>query len=216
MEVAKPVQRLCVGTPCHLQVVVVDVFMGRYVWLIIIERIKRVDKIGLASFKHIGGHVPIQHNKLVGDVELVENQVEYIDIVSGGLALGIDKLERPEVPVAGNRQRMFVGVAEVVGSMEQGRTGEQAKEQSPVPYSKMQCISCHDAHNFSSLILQSYFLCISLHVQGMMIQTMVPLPSSDLRRILPPMRLTTSRQMDRPRPLLLLSVVTKRSKILSS
>ena len=58
--------------------------------------------------------MPFLHYKGVGDVELVKNKVEDIDIISGGLPLAIYKLKRTEVPVADNNQWLLICIAEVV------------------------------------------------------------------------------------------------------
>jgi hypothetical protein len=63
--------------------------------------------------------VPFFHDKLVGNVELVKNKVEYIDIVPSRLPLNVDELERSEVPVANYNQRSFFCKAEVIGGMEE-------------------------------------------------------------------------------------------------
>jgi hypothetical protein len=55
----------------------------------------------------------------VGNVELVKNKVEYIDIVPSRLPLNVDELERSEVPVANYNQRSFFCKAEVIGGMEE-------------------------------------------------------------------------------------------------
>ena len=53
---------------------------------------------------------------MMGNLQVVENHVQYIHIISRRLSIGIDELERLEVPVEYDNQRVFVGVAvEVAG-----------------------------------------------------------------------------------------------------
>ena len=85
-------------------------------------------EVGLMALKHIGGYMPFLHDELVWNVEPVENKVEYVDVVSGGFSFDVDELERTEVPVAGNNQRMLLCIAEAVGGMEQGGQRPKAKE----------------------------------------------------------------------------------------
>ena len=92
--------------------------------MILKEEIERVYDVGLTSFEHVCGNVPVLHDKLVWDTELVENHVEHIDIVSGRLSFNVDELEGTEVPVAGYNQRMLLCIAKVVGSREEGQKGQ--------------------------------------------------------------------------------------------
>ena len=73
-----------------------------------------MDEVGITLFEHLGGDVPFLHDKLVGNAELVENQVEHVDIVSSRLSFNVDELEWTEIPVADYNQRMLLGVAEGV------------------------------------------------------------------------------------------------------
>jgi hypothetical protein len=50
----------------------------------------------------------------MGNVELVENQVKYVDVISGRLSLGVNELEGTEVPVAYNNQWLLLGISEVI------------------------------------------------------------------------------------------------------
>ena len=86
--------------------------------MILEEEVQGVDEVGLAVIERIGGYVPFLHDKLVRNVEPVENEVEHVDVVSGRLSFNVDELKRAEVPVAYNNQRVLLGIAEVVGSRE--------------------------------------------------------------------------------------------------
>jgi hypothetical protein len=58
--------------------------------------------------------MPFLHDELMGNVELVENQVKYVDVISGRLSLGVNELEGTEVPVAYNNQWILLGISEVI------------------------------------------------------------------------------------------------------
>jgi hypothetical protein len=58
--------------------------------------------------------MPFLHDELMGNVELVENQVKYVDVISGRLSLGVNELEGTEVPVAYNNQWLLLGISEVI------------------------------------------------------------------------------------------------------
>ena len=77
-----------------------------------------MDEVGIVLLEHVGGHVPFLHHKLVWNVELVENEVEHVDIITGRLPVDVDELEGAEVPVADDNQRVLLGIAEVVGGHE--------------------------------------------------------------------------------------------------
>jgi hypothetical protein len=64
--------------------------------------------------EHLGGDVPLLHNVFVGDVESVEDQVQYLDVIARGVAFGIQELEGLEVPVTGDDKGFLLGVAEGV------------------------------------------------------------------------------------------------------
>ena len=100
----------CVDTTSHFQVVVVDVLLGGDVGGVMVVGIEGVDEVGLTLFEHFGGEVPLLHDELMGDVEAVENLVEYLDVIAGGLTFVIEKLERLEVPVADNDKGLFLGI----------------------------------------------------------------------------------------------------------
>ena len=85
-----------------------------------------MDEVGLASLELAGGHVPILHDELVGDVELVKNDVEDVDVVSRGFSLGVDELEGAEVPVADDDQRVLLAVAKGIGGREGRYDGKEA------------------------------------------------------------------------------------------
>ena len=102
-----------VDSACRLHVVIVDVLVGRHVGGVLVEGIQRVDEVGLVALEHISGHVPLLHDNLVRDAKLVKDEVEYVDIVPGGLALDVDELKGPEVPVADDDQRALLGIAVV-------------------------------------------------------------------------------------------------------
>ena len=64
--------------------------------------IQAVDEVSIVLLEHSGANVPSLHDELVWNVMLVENEVEHIDVVSRRTTLGVDELERAEVPVADN------------------------------------------------------------------------------------------------------------------
>jgi hypothetical protein len=58
--------------------------------------------------------MPFLHDELMRNVESVENQVKYVDVISGRLSLGVNELEGTEVPVAYNNQWLLLGISEVI------------------------------------------------------------------------------------------------------
>ena len=87
-----------------------------------------MDEVGLTVLEHVGGYMPFQHDELVWDIEPVENEVKHVDVVSGGVSIDVDELERTKVPVAGNNQGMLLCIVEVVGGMEHRGQRPKAKE----------------------------------------------------------------------------------------
>jgi hypothetical protein len=70
--------------------------------------------------------MPLLHDELMGDIETVENHVEDVNVIACGLPLAVEELERTEIPVADDDQRMFVGIfRELVGSRESQRQTKQ-------------------------------------------------------------------------------------------
>ena len=69
-----------------------------------------MDEVGLTVFEGLGCLVPFLHDKLMGDVQLVQYEVEYLDIIAVGLSVVITELVGREFPVADNNQRVLLGV----------------------------------------------------------------------------------------------------------
>jgi hypothetical protein len=72
--------------------------------------------------------MPFLHDELMGNIELVENQVKYVDVISGRLSLGVNELKGAEVPVAYNNQRFLLGISELIVGGEGVPQGEKAEE----------------------------------------------------------------------------------------
>jgi hypothetical protein len=70
-----------------------------------------VYQVGLAVFEHCGGDVPFLHHELMGNAQLVEYQIEYLDVVACRLSLVTEVFKGQEVPVADNDKRAFLSVA---------------------------------------------------------------------------------------------------------
>jgi hypothetical protein len=73
----------------HLQIVIVQILMSGDVGMVLIEIEEGMNEVSLAVLEHIGGHMPLLHDKLMGDIETVENQVEDINVIACRLALAI-------------------------------------------------------------------------------------------------------------------------------
>jgi hypothetical protein len=100
--------------------------MSGDVGMVLIEIEECMDEVGLAVLEHVGGHMPLLHDELMGNIETVENHVEDVNVIACGLPLAVEELERTEIPVADDDQRVFVGIfRELVGSRESQRQTKQ-------------------------------------------------------------------------------------------
>jgi hypothetical protein len=110
----------------HLQIVIVQILMSGDVGMVLIEIEEGMNEVSLAVLEHVGGNMPFLHDELMGNIETFENQVEDINVIACRLALAVEELERTEIPVADDDQRVFVGIFwELVGSRESQRQTKQ-------------------------------------------------------------------------------------------
>ena len=120
-----------------------------------------MQQVGLTTDKQFTGSMPLLHDKLMRDIQIVEDDAQHLYIITGRRTITIEELERTEVPVAGNDKRMLFCVAIELSGRERLSEETEDKEEDIV-------VSFHDDCFFC------YFLTISVHLQGMVTQTMVP------------------------------------------
>ena len=94
--------------------------------MVLIEIEEGMNEVSLAVLEHVGGNMPFLHDELMGNIETFENHVEDVNVIACGLPLAVEELERTEIPVADDDQRVFVGIfRELVGSRESQRQTKQ-------------------------------------------------------------------------------------------
>jgi hypothetical protein len=100
--------------------------VGHRIGSVFIEGVQGVYKVSLMFLKNLCGDVPFLHDELMGNIETFENHVEDVNVIACGLPLAVEELERTEIPVADDDQRVFVGIfRELVGSRESQRQTKQ-------------------------------------------------------------------------------------------
>ena len=69
-----------------------------------------MDQIGFARFKCLGTLIPLLHDKLMGDLQLVKDDVEDFNVETVGLTLVVSELIGRKLPVADNDERAVFGI----------------------------------------------------------------------------------------------------------